>query len=64
MAQSKINELEFPRGRGGGCGEGNQLSSTPISSKGKPCLLLPKHKKLLSLFHSRALTLPRYPGML
>lgn len=28
MAQSKINELEFP-----GVGEGNQLSSAPISDK-------------------------------
>lgn len=58
MAQSKINELEYP-GRGGGGKdtttthntdtEGNQLSSTPISGKGKPCLLLPQKKKISSL---------------
>jgi len=44
MACSKINELEFPRRVGG-----NQLSSTPSSGKGKPCLLFPQKKKISSL---------------
>lgn len=48
MAQSKINELEF-LGR-----EGNQLSSTPVSGKRKPRLLLPlkKKKENFSSFYS------------
>lgn len=58
MAQSKINELEFP-------GEGNQLSSTPISGKGKLCLLLPQKREfLLFLFPPTAFILSRYLGML
>lgn len=39
MAQSKINETEFPGVAWGR--EGNQLSSTPIREKEKPCLLVP-----------------------
>lgn len=61
MAQSKINELEF-LGR-----EGNQLSSTPVSGKRKPCLLLPLKKKgkiLLFLFHPTAFLLSPYLGEL
>lgn len=57
MAQSKINELEF-LGR-----EGNQLSSTPVSGKRKPRLLLPLKKKekfssfYSTLLHSSSLTI-------
>lgn len=64
MAQSKINELEFGGGRGRGR-EGNWLSSTPSSGKGKPYLLLPQKRKfLLFLFPPRAFILSHYLGML